>query len=127
MRAILIRPMARTVEEIDIDMTTEAIQRAVGGSMQIAHEYGNGDTLYVNENGIGMGADAMAGEPGMSEFAALFELGLHQPFFGPGIIVGRWEGASHTDARTPLGSVRAAVSFLHPKVSTAKPGPSGPN
>lgn len=126
MRAIQIRPTAQTVEEIDIDMTVGSIQEAVGGGMmEIAHEFDNGDVLYVNEDGLGHGQEALAGAEGRSEFAAYFDLGLHQPFAGPGVIVGGEVDGRHVGARTSLDRVRREVSFLLPVAATAEPGPSG--
>jgi len=128
MRAIHIRPSTQTVEDIDIDMSVRAIQEAVGGGlMEHAHEFGNGDVLYVNEDGISHGQDAVGGKPGLSEFAAYFDLGLHQPFAGPGLIVGPEVDGTHAAARTGLDEVRRRISFLLPRVATAGPGPAGPN
>jgi len=128
MRAIHIRPSSQTVEDIDIDMSVRSIQEAVGGGlMEYAHEFGNGDVLYVNEDGLGHGQQALAGKPGLSEFAAYFDLGLHQPFAGPGVIVGPEVDGRHVAARTDLAEIRRRVSFLLPRVATAEPGPTGPN
>jgi len=128
MKAILIVPSVQRVEEIDLDMSYQALSEAVGGPLEIAHVYENGDTLYVHEEGLLEHREIMAGRLPAGENAFAFELGLHQPFFGKGVIVGPEDAEGrHTAARTDIQEIRETISFLSPGAMAAKPGPSGGN
>lgn len=100
MRAIIITPSDQAVQEQDINTSLEALQAIVGGDIECACELPGGDTLYVNENGL-------------FSFRNYFDIGAHQPFAGPGVIVGPEGGDGRPqDARSDLEAVRQKVRFL---------------
>jgi hypothetical protein len=91
MRAILINPIDHTVKETDIIPSVSAMQEAVGGGyFELATTFANGDDLFVNEEGLAL-------------FSDYFDIGAHQPFAGPGLIL------SHSEAS---GASRPAVSSV---------------
>ncbi len=50
--AILIDPYHRTVKSIEVTNRLESLQRAIGGCIQLAAEFADGDILYVDEEGL---------------------------------------------------------------------------
>ena len=79
MRAIKIDSGLMVLIEIDVN-TLEDMQKAVGGYIETAHHFPNGDTLFVNEDGVN-------GNSYSDKFIVV--QGAHQPFAGDGLIVGR--------------------------------------
>ena len=77
MKAILIDPVAKTVTDVEPDHL-HGLQQLVGGSIELAFNWHNGDVLYVDEDGIRHG-----GTPW------LFVLRPDQLLLGRGVIVGR--------------------------------------
>lgn len=100
MRAIKIDAKARTVTEIDLPKGIDAMQAAIGcDCFCFAVSWRNGDTLYVDDEGLLNPCD---------EFFVI-ETG-HQPFAGNGLILGSDEEGESVDAKTPLTDVK--VAFL---------------
>lgn len=103
MRAIKIDSLNKIVSEIEIDEenSLSGMQGVVDGLIEFAFELKNGDTLFVNEEGL---------------FSAttFFEIkGAHQPFAGNGVIVGTNFSTGETvDAESSLDEIRSMVSFL---------------
>jgi hypothetical protein len=127
MRAIAIDPFAGTVREIDTQTDYRSLQRLVGGDIEPAHQFPNGDVLYVNEDGIAAAEEAMAGRADAAR-SGWFEMGLHQAFAGPGVIVGAEDGEGvHGNAPTPLADVVGKVGFMVPASFAAEEGEFGPN
>lgn len=50
--AILIDPYHRSVKSIEVSGRLESLQRAIGGCIQLATEFSDGDILYVDEEGL---------------------------------------------------------------------------
>ena len=94
MRAILIDPRARTVTEIESSYASR--NEVIGGTCELAHEFKNGDALLVDANGF-------------SRHEHGFDIGAHQAFAGPGLIVGT---PGHRDAKTALRKAKALVKFM---------------
>jgi hypothetical protein len=103
MRAIKIDAEAKTVTEIELDAADNlsAMQTAVGGLIETAHELDNGDRIYVNEEGL-------AGNP-----QCFFEIaGGHQPFAGNGVVAGLESGSGKTKAaESSLSEIKSKVTF----------------
>lgn len=99
MRVILIDPRERSVAERDVEMTLESLHELVEGYIEVACRFHNGDVLYVNEEGL-------------FKFAEHFDVGAHQPFAGPGVIVGPENAEGwHQDARSSLEEIKAIIRF----------------
>jgi hypothetical protein len=127
MRAIVIDPIAGSVREIDTPTDYRSLQRLVGGDIEPAHQFPGGDVLYVNENGIAAAEEALAGKAGAAS-SGWFEMGLHQPFAGPGVIVGAEDDEGvHGNAATALAEVARKVRFIVPASLSAEEGAFGPN
>lgn len=115
MRAIIIDPFHQSISECDIDMSLASLQTAVGGPIEYAFEFENGDVLYVNEEGLLRSDDAMSGKDS-PEFAHLFDVEAHQPFAGRGLVVGAEdEHGKHGDAQTTVRELSARLAFLVPE------------
>jgi hypothetical protein len=102
MRTILISSTNKTVtEEHTTALTLEYLQSKVGGLIQIATELPNGDTLYVDEEGL------------LKQKDDFFELeGAHQPFAGDGVLVGSTDDEGRdTEVKSTLEEIKALVSF----------------
>lgn len=104
MRAIKIDATNRTIQEFDLPSQEgeqlAAMQKVVGGYICHAGEI-NGDDLYVNDEGL----------LGISVGAPFFEIGLHQPFAGNGLIVGHNDEGDTTPATVSLDEVKRRTSF----------------
>jgi hypothetical protein len=102
-RAILIDAKARTITESEIPdgATLDAMQSAVGGSIETAFEFPNHDTVFVNEEGL------------LGPMPDWFEVkGGHQPFVGNGIVCGFDPDSGDTiAAKSTIEEIRAAVTF----------------
>lgn len=121
-KAVLIDPALQSVRETFIGHGLEALQEAVGGMVEIAHEFPNGDVLYVDEEGLLKAQDAILGREDAAR-AFVFDIGAHQPFAGRGVIVGAEdEDGRHTDARTSAREIIPMVSFMAPAVASAPTG-----
>jgi len=124
MRALIIDPARQTVSEADLDMSLRSLQEAVGGNIEVAHEFPNGDVLYVNEEGLSRAEDALEGKDD-PERAFWFDIDAHQPFAGRGIVVGP-EGSAgrHGPAKTTLEDLFSVLKILAPRAFSPPPGSS---
>lgn len=82
------------VHEVTISSLAD-MQKAVGGYIEKAHEWPNGDTAYCDEQGL-------LKEP---EFFTLIK-GKHQPFVGAILILGSTRGGNNADAQISIDEVR---------------------
>jgi len=122
LRAIVIIPEEQRVEEVESDLSLNALKQAVGGSIEFAHEFENGDTLYVSEESLNMMQDALMGRAPSSS-AYMFDIEAHQPFAGRGIIVGpETPDGRPTECKSTLAEIREIVSYLIPGAATADEG-----
>lgn len=104
MRAIHINAVDHTVDEITVPDTDQLaeLQRLVGGYIEVAHRFPNGDILYVDEEGLFK-------DP--THFFAVS--GAHQPFAGNGVILGPEDSeGEETPAQTPVARIRHLVRWL---------------
>jgi len=105
MRAIKIDSGLMVLAEIDVN-SLEDMQKAVGGYIETAHHFPNGDTLFVNDNGVN-------GDSYSDMFIVV--QGAHQPFAGDGLIVGRAdENGDTTPALSKIGDLilNDVISFI---------------
>ena len=79
--ALFINAPYRTVLEVEID-SLDDMQKLIGGYIEAAYQWENGDVLYVDEEGLLKVQDY---------FFALPEERPDQPFAGNGVLVGREE------------------------------------
>lgn len=104
MRVIKIDSVNKTVSEVELndEDSLKGLQAIVEGLIEVAHELPNGDTLFVNEEGL------------MYSPMHFFEIkGGHQPFAGNGVIAGYdFESGESTDAESAASQIRAMVTFL---------------
>jgi hypothetical protein len=117
MKAIFIDPVNQTVNEVNIS-TSDDIARIVRGHIAIAVTHDNGDSLYVNDDGIGEFEDAMLGKDEAFR-AYLFDVQAHQRFAGYGLIVGENDDGEMAPALTEVDDIRRIVSFYVPRASMA--------
>lgn len=105
MRAIFIDSTARTIEEIELPEGEAEhlaeLQKRVGGYIELATQFPNGDTLFVDEEGL------------FKENQQFFVIiGGHQPFAGNGVIVGPEVDERQSPAKTQLITIRNSVRFV---------------
>jgi hypothetical protein len=110
MKAIWIRVDQQMVEPAEFGSYDE-LRKMVGGWLEVARTWSNGDALYVDEEGLLK----------LTEGSTFFTIaGGHQPFAGNGVIVGREppeEGAgglTNYDPTITVEEVRAIVAFRTP-------------
>jgi hypothetical protein len=103
MRAFTINAKARQIVEAELPEANQlqAMQAAVGGMIEPAYEFENGDTVYVNEEGL------------FGDRSHWFEVeDAHQPFVGNAIVCGFDPETGETiDAKSTLDEVKRAVTF----------------
>lgn len=86
------------------------IRRMLKGDLELAHQYDNGDVVYVDDEG-------------MFKYHKFFIVpGAHQPFAGNGVVVGReFPGTARTrPPRSTLRELQIAIRFPSPLQVTAK-------
>src|SRR3546814_1995290 len=91
---IVIDPPTKAVREAESDGSLRSLMKLVEGDIEIATQLEGGDLLYVNEEGI-------------YTFEDYFDVGAHQVFAGPGVIIG---------AEGQIGMPKSAV----PSLATAR-------
>lgn len=104
-KAYLINSHTKMIDTVEVNGLSD-LQKYVEGDIELAVSFMNGDTLYVNEEG-------------MRKYRTGFTInGGHQPFYGPGLLVGReiedanfGDGARTNDPAVSLMEVMVAVSF----------------
>lgn len=103
MRAIVIDAKKREVREEEFDPAKglEFLQKCVGGYIERGRELRNGDSVFVNEEGLLEGLD----------FGFYIE-GAHQPFVGSGVVVNHDEDGETIAAKSPLTMIKAMVQFF---------------
>ena len=102
MRAILINSYTQKVTEIELgEDTLVELQRHVSGYIEVATDLPNGDTIFVDEEGL------MKGPTNFFTYR-----GAHQPFAGNGVVVGIDKGGNTAAAKTSLKTVLENVNFL---------------
>lgn len=104
--AILIDVAARDIRAVEYD-STSGLQALVGGFISIARSWPNGDTLYVDDEGL------------FKSKHGLFRIsGLEQPLAGNGVLVGAetYDDEGEYTGTAPPGigieQVRGMVRFL---------------
>lgn len=119
MRSLVIDPSEQSLRERDLGRRLEDLQAAVGGDIEWAHEFENGDVLYVDEEGLGRAEMAFVGGTEAAR-AYFFDVGAHQKFAGKGLIVGA-EGADgkHGPAASSVQDIAARLQFFAPMASVA--------
>lgn len=101
MRAIKIDAANRTVTEYE-NTGLKSLQEAVGGGIEIAFDYPDGSTCYVNEEGL-LGST-------QNFFMTFYG---HQPFAGNGVIVGPLDKEGNDTAFTgDLKTIQNSTTFL---------------
>lgn len=122
MRFIVIDPATQSLREECLGNSLQDLQRAVGGRIAFAHQFPNGDVLYVDEDGLERADLATLGEMEAAR-AFFFDIGAHQEFAGKGIIVGtEGEDGRHGPAASSLADIASRLAFLAPLAYSA----SGP-
>jgi Domain of unknown function (DUF3846) len=104
MRAIKIDSESKTISVVHINEEDKLkrMQDEVGGLIERAFEFSNGDELYVNEEGL------------LCSPEHFFSIaGGHQPFAGNGLIIGiNHKTGESIDANSSLDEIRAKIKFL---------------
>lgn len=108
-KAYLIDAAARQITEVTWE-TTDDLSKFVGGYIELCCVLPNGDTIYVDEEGL-----LKAGQ----RYFTIVALRPDQPFSGNGVMVGREaegdqypEGFTNLDPGTPIDALRAMVKFV---------------
>jgi hypothetical protein len=108
MKAYLIDSAAQTITEIEYSGLA-ALQSLIGGYIEVAWTWQNGDVVYVDEEGL------------LKPQSAFFRLAPRrdgQPLAGNGVLVGREQAAKNADGyitlppTTSLDALRSQVQFL---------------
>lgn len=102
MRTIIINPKDRTITETDTDGSLEALQRIVGGSIELVYQgLDDNHHCYVNEEGL-------LDNP---RYFFMFRDG-HQPLAGNGIILSSTEDGDEAACTLSLDWVTQSASFM---------------
>lgn len=103
MKAIFIDAEKRELREMSItDFRDIRAAVADGGSFTFAMELENGDTIYVDDEGL------------VKNYEHFFEVtGGHQPFAGNGLVVGNDEMGESRDVASSIETLRGMVTFKH--------------
>lgn len=102
MKALWIESAAGEVREVEYQGLDD-LKRMIGGWIEVAKVWDNGDVLYVDEEGL------------LKATAHFFRLdGIEQPLGGNGVVVGRETGdTTNTDPPTmTVEQLRGQVRFL---------------
>lgn len=104
MKAYWINATEQTISEVSFAALKD-LQRLVGGYIEVAVLWPNGDTLYVDEEGL---------LKSKRKFWAIPSKRKDQPFAGNGVLVGREieEGDSNLPPTITLDQLRPLVKFL---------------
>ena len=94
MRAIFINSKERKVEEIDFNGDFREIQKQLDVDCFTCVGIDDDNTLYVDDEGL------------MNGTQDFFDMGLHQPFAGNGLILGTDEMGESSDATMEVPEVR---------------------
>jgi hypothetical protein len=95
MRILKIDPKSKSVTEMHIEPSWEAASEVIGGGLEEATRFENGDLLLVDNCGV-------------MKHDKSFDVGAHQPFAGPGVITGK---NARRDAESSLAAIQALVTF----------------
>ncbi|WP_428489097.1 DUF3846 domain-containing protein [Rhodopila sp.] len=103
MKAYWINATERTVTEVDSGGLAD-LQRMVGGYIEIAKYWPNGDVMFVDEEGLMKGGTTWFRIPG-----------TNNPICGNGVVVGPEDDDGNTEPPTfPLSALQAEVTFITP-------------
>lgn len=110
-KCLKIDPIARVVSEIELASTHPGLRDVIGGSLAFAQGLPNGDTLYVDDEGL------------LKPNQSYFQLDNGQPLAGVGVLVGKevpilddmgeeTDSILQTDVGTSLASLPPRISWL---------------
>ncbi len=102
MRAIVIDSKNQTVTELEIDQkdSLSAMQKVVGGYIELATTLPNGDDVFVNEEGL------------LHSPRHFFTIvGGHQPYAGNAVILNHNRNGDSTAAKSDLVYITTSVKF----------------
>jgi len=105
MRAILIDPVTSAVTEIDIDGSLQSMYDAIGCDLVEAVRCDNGDTLWLDEEGL-------IYHKGHGGFVYYDSVQRENVLAGRGLILGVTKGGSNKDCVSKLESVKDNVKFV---------------
>ena len=113
MRVILIDAKNRQLREdfIDDEKTLDGLQEAVGGNIEVAVQFDDGDCVYVNEEGLFHSNDHW-----------FFVEGAHQPFAGNGVVSCINEAGDTIDARISIDELLPKIQWMTRKEAVAWAG-----
>lgn len=98
-RVLFIDAVNRTITESKI-RGLDDMQKLVGGSIECATQFENGDEVFVNEEGL-------FGEP-----QHFFDVGAHQPFAGNGFVIGECGRDGYSkDAKSTVEEIAAKLTW----------------
>jgi hypothetical protein len=106
MKAIWINAESRSMELVEYQGLAD-LQRMVGGYIEVAHRFGNGDILFVDEEGLGKDPKAW-----------IIVIGAHQPFAGNGVITGGIED-DDGNLSDPVSEITHLATII--AITTAEP------
>lgn len=114
-KAIFIDSVNRSIREVTIEGLKD-MQMHVGGYIQSAYEWANGDTLYVDEEGM------------LKPQEHWFRISTRpdQPLAGNGLIVGSDDEGENADVATLLAEIDVAFYDRSQAASWAKANASDP-
>lgn len=100
MKAFWIRPGAMSIEMVECNGLAD-MQRMVGGYIEVAHRFPNGDIVFVDEEGL------------LKEPSLWFEIaGAHQTFAGNGLVTGPEDAEGKlTEPRSTRDELTQVVTF----------------
>ena len=108
-KVLVINPRIRTITEAELPNVYPAAKDLIGGWLTIATAFPNGDTLYVDDEGL------------LKDGQSFFRVaGMDQPIAGTGVLTGREDddgedGTDTADVRTTVEELAALVSWLDPE------------
>jgi hypothetical protein len=101
MKVILIDAVERQVKAVEITGDLDSIYQAMGVEMiEVATRLPNGDTIFVDEEGMIKG-----------EIKGWFDVGAHQPFAGNGLVVGTSREGDTIACKSTVDDILNITSF----------------
>jgi hypothetical protein len=100
MKGIKIDAVNQMIFEVEVD-GLKGLQKEVGGYIEMATSFPNGDVLFVDEEGL------------LKNPEYFFEIkGAYQPFGGNGIVVGTTNSGDSISAKSFIKDINKVTRFL---------------
>lgn len=109
MKAILIDPFNRTVEDVETDASLEDIYRLCGCDLLDTVYVDRSHTMFIDDEGL---LKNYFDENDNQQYP-YFKIGSSQTYAGKGLILGTTSDGDNTDTRLSASLIRPIVTWVH--------------